>query len=388
MNKIYLDNSATTKPFSEVIEYMSMVAYENFYNPSSAYVDGINSEKELSKARDIIAESINANTNEIIFTSGGSESNNQGIIGTAVANKNRGNQIISSSIEHSSVFNTVKSLAKDYNIEFVKQNEYGEIDIDHLKEMVSKDTILVSLMLVNNEIGTINSIEEISEIIKTLNPLCHIHVDCVQGYLKQKIDVRDNFRNVDMLSASAHKLKGPRGIGFLYIKEKSKVSPFIYGGGQENGFRSGTENLPAIAGFAKAVEMQNDYLEKYKDIGKKKQYLKDKIVENIKDIRINSPETSANHILNVSFFGVRGQILLHALEENGILVSTGSACSAKKPGSRILNELGLCEKISDSAIRFSLNNEITKEEIDYTVEKLIDNTNKIRKVSKYKIGER
>lgn len=384
--KVYLDNSATTSCYDEVIDEIVNVLKNFNYNPSAAYREGILSEKILDRSRNIISEVINANEDEIFFTSGGSESNNSSIKGIAQANKNRGKKIITSSIEHDSVIETLKSISDDFKVDIIQLDKDGNIDLEKFSNMIDEDTILVSLMHVNNELGIINPIEKIGKIIKEKNELTFFHVDAVQSFLKLKIDLINEHRYVDLLSASAHKVHGPKGVGFIYIRKNTNISPLINGGGQERGFRSGTENVSGIAGFAKAVELQKEnYLENYAEVGVIRNYFKENLEKNIDDIIVNSKEEGANHILNVSFLGVGSEILLHSLETDGILVSIGSACSARKKKSRVLTNLGFSKERIESAIRFSLSNEIDYTQIDYTVDKLVKYVKEIRKTSKYRV---
>lgn len=384
--EIYLDNCATTSCYDEVIDEMVEVLKNSNYNPSAAYRGGIQSEKILEKSRKIIASVINTNVNEVYFTSGGSESNNFAIKGIAFANQNRGKKIISSDLEHDSVLETCKILGNDFVIENIPYNSDGIINLEKFSNMITKDTILVSLMHVNNELGIVNPIDRIGEIIKNKNKLTFFHVDAVQSFLKFKIDLKERHKNVDTLSASAHKVHGPKGVGLMYIRENTKILPLISGGGQERGYRSGTENVAGIAGFAKAVDLQKDaYLDEYAEIGRKKEYIKEKIENSIKDVVVNSAVKGANHILNISFLGVGSEILLHSLEMDNILVSTASACSSKKRKSRVLSNLGLSDERLDTSIRFSFSNKTSYEELDYTVEKLIKNIKMIRKTTRYKI---
>lgn len=383
--EIYLDNAATTKPYEQVLQTMAETALNNYYNPSSAYKNGLDCEKILLKSRLAVSQTIGAARDEIVFTSGGTESNNQAVTALCRANKNKGSHVISSKTEHSSVYDVVKALKPEFETDYVKLDKYANIDIENLKTLIKKDTILVSLMHVNNETGTLYPISTIGEIIKSINPNCYFHVDCVQSFMKEDIDVNEGFKNVDLLSVSAHKIHGPKGIGFLYVRKNTKLPPLIDGGGQESGLRSGTENLPAIAGFAKACEILAPNLKKeLEDVLDKKNFFLSKIKENITDITVNTPENSAPHILNVSFLGVRGQVLLNALESCGVLVSTASACSAKTGVSRVLKELKRPGLVTDGAIRFSLDASNAYDELDYAVKCLKENVEAIRKISNYK----
>lgn len=375
----YLDNSATTKPYKEVVEEMVLALTDDFYNPSAAYRNGFEIEKKIKTIRKNISITIGADEKNIIFTSGGTESNNAIIRGVANQNKKRKNHIITTSIEHPAVLNTVKSLEKDgFEFTILGVDEFGKINLDELKASITDKTCLVSVMYVNNEIGVIEPIKEIGDIISQYNGDIQFHVDAVQGY--GKIDFRVDDLGVDFMSVSAHKIHGPKGIGFMYVKDPNRFMPLITGGGQEFDLRPGTENVPGIYGLGKAVEVLfkdlNYNISKMKDT---RDYLCKKIKNEIKDIKINSDiENGVCHVLSVSFKGVKGEVLLHYLEGDGICVSTGSACSSKKKGSHVLNAIGLDEKTVDGTIRFSVSEDTTKEEIDFTVEKLKNYVDTIR----------
>ena len=380
---IYLDNSATTFIYDEVLQKMKEIYINCNFNPSSAYDVAFKAENELNNARKIIAESIKANTDEIIFTSGGSESNNTAILGVARANKNKGKHIITSNIEHSSVYNTFMYL-KDYegfDVTFLKADKNGVIDLEDLKNVIRKDTVLVSIMHVNNEIGSVNDIEKIGNLIKSVNPLTYFHTDCVQSYMKLPIDVSK--LNVDLISVSAHKIHAPKGIGFLYVRKNVKMLPLIFGGGQEHKLRAGTENVGGICGFSKAVEMQMS-LEKTDNIRKNRDYLIELLSLQIEDISINTPPINAPHILSVSFAGIKSEVLLHYLEMDEIYVSVGSACSSKKKGSRVMQSIGLQDKYKDGTVRISLDESTTLQDVQKVAEKLKKYIEDIRKVTKYK----
>jgi cysteine desulfurase len=366
--EVYFDNSATTKPYEEVIEEVAN-SMRNFYaNPSSAHSLGFKAEQKLRWCREIISKTINATPDEIIFTSGGTESNNFLIKGFCKP----GNHVITSNIEHPSVRNTFKSLENQgIRVTYIGLDSDGRINLEELVNAIEKDTTLVSIMHVNNEVGVIQEIENIGKILKETSSRIKYHVDAVQSYGKIKIDVTKC--RIDLMSTSAHKLHGPRGIGFAYIKRGLVPNTLMSGGGQERNFRSGTENLPAIAGFSTAAEIMNkNIVENYKNVYEIKKYFIEKL-KDFKDIKINSSleQQFIPHILNVSFIGIRGEVLLHGLEEYGIYVSTGSACSSKSvKTSEILNAFGLTLKEQQGAIRFSFCESNTKEEVDYVIEKL------------------
>lgn len=365
--KVYLDNSATTLAYEEVMDELLLTMKNYFGNPSSAHSLGVAAEKKLTEAREIIAKSINASKEEIIFTSCGSESNNFLIKGFA----RKGTRVITTAIEHPSVINACVDLeAEGVEVIYLDVNENGQISLIDLENAIDKNTVLVSIMHVNNEVGTIQDIKSIGKLIKEKSSRARFHVDAVQSFGKMKLDVKEC--NIDLLSASGHKIHGPRGIGFAYIRKGLTPKPLISGGGQERNLRSGTENTPAIVGLAKAVEIMDAKLKSnLTSASELKDYFLSKI-QSMDKICINSQgDGFSPYILSVSFDGVKGEVLLHSLEAKGIYVSTGSACSAKKDSdSYVLKALGLDKKFIEGTIRFSFDSENTKEEIDYTFEVL------------------
>ena len=378
--EIYLDNSATTKPYQEVVDKMVLALTTQYGNPSSIYKKGIEVEREIKEIRRNIARSLGAKETEIYFTSGGTECNNTIIRSVANLNKKTKNHIISTVIEHPSVLNTLKDLEADgFEVTYLPVGKDGKISLEDLKNAIKKETILVSVMHVNNEIGTIQPIEEIGKYLKSLDEKVYFHVDGVQSYAKIKF--RPSRYNIDFMSVSGHKLHGPKGIGFMYIKENNRIKPLLTGGGQEIGIRSGTENVPGIYGIGEAVRILNQDLEGTIDkIKGLRDLLKEEILANIDNVKINSPEDGVCHVLNVSFRGVRGEVLLHYLEQKEIYVSTGSACSSKKKGSHVLNAIGLTPDEIEGAIRFSLSDLNTKEEIMKTVEVLKESVSDLRMI--------
>lgn len=378
--EIYLDNSATTKPYKEVVDKMVLALTTQYGNPSSIYKKGIEVEREIKEIRRNIARSLGAKETEIYFTSGGTECNNTIIRSVANLNKKTKNHIISTVIEHPSVLNTLKDLEADgFEVTYLPVGKDGKISLEDLKNAIKKETILVSVMHVNNEIGTIQPIEEIGKYLKSLDEKVYFHVDGVQSYAKIKF--RPSRYNIDFMSVSGHKLHGPKGIGFMYVKENNRIKPLLTGGGQEIGIRSGTENVPGIYGIGEAVRILNQDLEGTIDkVRGLRDLLKEEILANIDNVKINSPEDGVCHILNVSFRGVRGEVLLHYLEQKEIYVSTGSACSSKKKGSHVLNAIGLTPDEIEGAIRFSLSDLNTKEEIMKTVEVLKESVSDLRMI--------
>ena len=378
--EIYLDNSATTKPYPEVVDKMVQALTTQYGNPSAIYKKGIEVEREIKEIRRNIARSLGAKENEIYFTSGGTECNNTIIRSVANLNKKTKNHIISTVIEHPSVLNTLKDLeTQGFEVTYLPVNADGKISIEDLKQAIKKETILVSIMHVNNEIGSIQPLEEVGKYLKTLDEKVYFHVDGVQSYAKVKF--RPSKYNIDFMSVSGHKFHGPKGIGFMYVNEKNRIKPLLTGGGQEVGVRSGTENVPGIYGLGEAVRIINQDLEQnINKIQNLKLLLKEEILNNIDNVKINSPEDGVCHVLNVSFRGVKGEVLLHYLEQKEIYVSTGSACSSKKKGSHVLNAIGLSKEEMEGAIRFSLSDLNTEEQIREVVEILKESVSDLRMI--------
>lgn len=364
----YFDNGATTKVFPQVKDIMVEVMEEEYGNPSSMHMKGVKAEQYVKEAQEIIARSLKVEPKEIVFTSGGTESNNTALIGSAMANARRGKHIISTRIEHASVYNPLFFLEEQgYEITYLPVDEHGIVDLKALEDAIRPDTILVSVMYVNNEIGARQPIKEIGRIVKAKNKDILFHVDAIQGYGKYKIYPKR--LKIDLLSVSGHKIHGPKGIGFLYIKDKTKIHPLILGGGQQKGMRSGTENVPGIAGLGKAAQLiYEDHEQKMAQICALKEYFIAQVMK-LADVKNNSGD--APHIASISFPGVRSEVLLHALEEKGVYVSAGSACSSNKPAiSGTLKAIGLTKEYYDSTLRFSFSIFNTKEEVDYAVEVL------------------
>lgn len=372
IKEIYLDNSATTRVFDEVQQLMIETMQAQYGNPSSLHTKGVEAEQYVRQAKTRIAKTLKAQEKEIVFTSGGTESNNMAIIGGALANRRLGTKIITTCIEHASVSAPVKFLEEEgFQIVKLPVDSEGIVSLDALKEAMTQDTILVSVMYVNNEIGAVQPVEEIAKIVHGVNPRALFHVDAIQAY--GKYEIRPKRQGIDLLSVSAHKIHGPKGIGFLYINEKAKIKPLMLGGGQQKGMRSGTENVPGIAGLGLACEMvyqnhQNKIEALYA--------LKEQFVQGIGQIQgtiINGKtgRDSAPHIVSVSFEGVRSEVLLHALEDRGVYVSAGSACSSNKPAvSETLKSIGVAKNLLDSTLRFSFGVFTTTEEIEETIKVL------------------
>lgn len=369
MEIIYFDNSATTKPLRKVIDEVSTCMEKYFANPSSAHRLGLEAEKKASAARMKVAELIGAQPKEIVFTSGGSEANNTAILGTI---KN-GEHIITSKIEHPSVLRLLEHLKTlGCEITYLEVDGNGTVKLEQLEAALRDDTRLVSIMHVNNEVGSIQPVEDIVRLVRAHSRRARIHVDAVQSAGKLELNVTK--LGVDMLSLSAHKIHGPKGVGALYIKSGLVLRPLIFGGGQERGIRSGTENLPGIAGFGVAAsEAAEKRSEKAEQLFQVKKHFIERLSE-IDNVRINSPlgDKHSDSILNVSFLGVRGEVLLHGLEDYSIYVSTGSACSSKQSGhsNYVLPALGLSDDQVEGAIRFSFSHFNTVTEVDHTIEAL------------------
>lgn len=380
--EIYLDNSATTKPYEEVIEKMVYALNVDYANPSSLHRKGIEVEKNIKTIRQNIARSISVKDKEIYFTSGGTESNNTIIRGVANLYKKRKNHIISTEIEHPSVLDTLKDLENEgFEVTYLSVNENGIIDIEEFKNSLRQNTSLVTIMHVNNEIGAIQPIQEIGRHLSTLKDKVYLHIDAVQSY--GKINFKPSRYNIDFMSVSGHKIHGPKGIGFMYIKENNRLKPLLTGGGQEIGIRSGTENVPGIYGLGEAIKIINKDLDnKIAKITNLKDMLKKGILENIDDVKINSSDDGVCHILNVSFRGVKGEVLLHYLEQKGIYVSTGSACSSKKKGSHVLNAIKLTPSEIEGAIRFSLSDMNVEEDILETIKIVKESVSDLRMIMK------
>ena len=385
----YLDNSATTKCLDEVVEVVANCMKETYGNPSSMHLKGVEAENILRSAKETIAKTLKVEEKEIFFTSGGTESDNWAILQTARANKRSGNHVITTKIEHPAVLNPMKQLEKEgFEVTYLSVDENGRVSLEELKEVIKPETILVSIMGVNNEIGTVEPIAEIGELIKKSNPKTIFHVDAVQMY--GKLPIFPKRMKIDMLSVSGHKIHGPKGIGILYISEKVKVTPLILGGGQQKGMRSGTDNVPGIAGMAKAIGIIFAKLDEEKE---KLESLRDLFIDEVTTlpgITVNGPakaaetkEFAASHIVSVSVEGIRSEVLLHTLEEKNVYVSAGSACSSNKPAvSETLKAIGLKKELLGSTIRFSFSIFTTKEEVLYAARSLGEVLETLRKYTR------
>lgn len=389
---IYLDNSSTTRQYDEVIRLMAETMADNFGNPSSLHRLGMNAEKIVKEARKQVAKALGTGPEQIFFTSCGTESDNTAIFGAARARRRTGNKIITTKVEHPAILEACGRLEKDgFEVEYLDVDEKCRVNMTQLRNALTADTIMVSVMAVNNETGIVMPIPEIAEEISSFNKANNtkvlFHSDMVQAFGKVRIDMK----LLDMASISAHKIHGPKGMGALYVKEGLNIEPFIYGGGQEKHFRSGTENVPGIAGFGKAAELVSKGFEtRTRKMEEVRAYLLSGLKSEISDIKINSVEEGRDvcpAVLNVSFLGTRGEVILHTLEQDGIYVSTGSACASNhksKGGSHVLRAMGLSDKEVEGAIRFSFSEFNTKEEMDVVLDSVKKAVNRFRKLGTFR----
>ncbi len=367
---VYLDNSATTKVAPEVVEIMAKTMTEDFGNPSSLHRMGLKAEKIMENARSLLASAIGASSDEIYFTSCGTESNTTAIRSAWNSMKRRGRRVITTLAEHSSVLRNVEYLERDSaDAIYLPVKSDCSFDMDAFREALSEDTVLVSVMHANNEVGTIFPIAEIADELRTVAKDAILHTDAIQSFTKADCNV--GRIKVDVMSLSGHKFHASKGVGALYIRRGLQLPALLLGGNQESGFRSGTENLPAIAGFGEAVRLaERAGAERVAHLAGVKDYLKGLILNNIADVRVNTPEDSLPSILNISFLGCRGEVLLHSLEAEGIYVSTGSACSSRSRGSHVLSAMGLSQEEIEGAIRFSFSEDNSLAQMDYVADKL------------------
>lgn len=377
VEQVYVDNSATTFMDYEILDIYTESIKKYYGNPSSLHQLGVESENLLKKAKSIIAQTLKVKPEEILFTSGGTESNNLAIHGSINSYSNRGNKIITTKIEHPSVLEVFKYYQKKgYDVVFLDVDNSGFIKLEQLEKELDKNTILVSVMAVNNEIGTLQDIEAIGGLIKKVNPRCIYHVDAIQGYGKVNIDVKKSL--IDLLSLSSHKIHGPKGVGALYIKDKITLSPVMLGGGQQAGIRSGTENVPGYYAMAKACEKAFEEAASCNRVLSYTQRVGKEIARKIKNVKILTPEKSAPHIITLAFKGLKGEVLVHSLESKGIYLSTGSACSAKHQGvSHVLTAIDLPKEYQEGAIRISFSRYNNDEEIDYLVKSIIESVEEL-----------
>ena len=383
--EIYLDNAATTAVYPEVAKLVSDIMCGDYGNPSSMHKKGIDAERYVVNAAKEIARILKADEKNIYFTSGGTESNNWAITGTAYASQRRGKHIITTQIEHAAVTGPLEFLeSRGYEITRIPVDKYGFADPEAVINALRDDTILVSVMAVNNEIGSIQPVEEIGSLLKKSGSAALFHVDAIQAFGKYHIYPKR--WNIDLLSASGHKIHGPKGTGFLYISPRAKIKPLIYGGGQQNGMRSGTDNVPGDAGFALAARIMDEHFDENaaQMTAVQKRMLEG--LERIADVKVHGMPApkGAYHIVNASFLGIRSEVLLHSLEEKGIYISSGSACSShKRAPSATLTAIGCSKEEIESSIRFSFCETTTEEEIDITLEALDGIVPALRKYTRH-----
>ena len=367
---VYLDNSSTTRPYPSVVSTVTRAMEEEYGNPSSLHRLGLEAERLVKDARAAVARSLGAAPGEIYFTSGGTESDNTAVFSAWESRKRQGKRVITSQVEHPAVLRACERLEQmGAQVVYLPVDRNGALDLDAFREQLSQDTVLVTLMHVNNETGAIMPVAEVARTLRDRGIQAVLHTDAVQSYGKTELDVRSI--PAELISLSGHKIHGPKGIGALYVRQGFAPPPFLYGGGQESGFRSGTENVPAIAGFARAVEEQfADPAARRMKMAEVKSYLKDSLCREISDLSLHTPADSVPSVLNIGFLGCKGEVLLHMLEQADIFVSTGSACSSKKGGSHVLTAMGLSKDQIEGAIRFSFSEENTTEQMDYVVQVL------------------
>lgn len=381
----YFDNSATTRCTQAAVDVMHKALLEDYGNPSSLHMKGVTAENYIKTATAQIAKILKVSEKEILFTSGGTESNNLALIGTAIANQRAGRHIITTAIEHASVYNPLIFLEEQgYEVTYLPVDHEGRISLDELEAAVREDTILVSMMHVNNEIGTIEPVEEAAARVHAKNPRTLFHVDAIQSFGKLRIYPKR--MGIDLLSVSGHKIHGPKGVGFLYVKDKTKICPIIHGGGQQRDMRSGTENVPGIAGIGvAAAQIYENFDEKIDALYELREYLVAGM-QAFDGVTINgaSGRAAAPHIVSVSFAGIRAEVLLHALEDRQIYVSTGSACSSNHPAiSGTLKAIGVKPELLDATVRFSLSVDSTKEEADYVLAQLAELLPQLRRFRRH-----
>ncbi len=384
MEEVYLDNSATTMAYECVGDIVRKVMCEDYGNPSSMHAKGVEAEQYIKEAKETFAKLLKVKDKEIFFTSGGTESDNLALRGAAHANQRAGKHLITSAIEHPAIINTMRHLEEEgFRVTYLPVDRYGRIKLEALKEALCEETILVSVMYVNNEVGSVQPIQEAASIVKAYNKNILFHVDAVQGFGKYRIYPRK--LKVDLCSVSGHKIHGPKGTGVLYIGENVKIKPIVYGGEQQKNVRSGTENVPGIAGLSLAAKTiyQDLDVKVAKMRSLKKHFIEG--VSGIEDTTIHGlyDETSAPHIISVGFAGIRSEVLLHALEEKGIYVSSGSACASNHPQvSGVLRGIGARQEFLDATLRFSMSEFTTLQEIDYTLDTLYNIVPRLRKYTR------
>lgn len=386
---VYLDNSSTTKPYKEVVDTMTKVLTDDFGNPSSLHTMGITAESHVKSARKSLARALGCGEDSVYFTSCGTEADNTAVLGVAQARKHNGKKIITTAVEHPAILEPMKRLeSQGFEVEYIGVDNKCRLNMEQLAAALTEDTILISIMGINNEAGTIMPIDEIAMMKEKFNKERHcdilMHTDMVQSFGK----ISANLKGIDLASVSGHKIHGPKGIGCLYVRKGLNIPAYLIGGGQEKNMRSGTENTAGIAGFGKAAEISAENLaERSATMAAARNHLLTGLKEEVKDILINSPEdeTAGPSVLNVSFMGTRGEVLLHTLEQDGIFVSTGSACSSNKKGqSHVLSAMGLKPKEIEGAIRFSFSEFNTIEEMDFVIDKVKQAVTRFRKLGSFR----
>lgn len=381
----YFDNSATTRCYPEVAQIVVKTMTEDFGNPSAMHQKGVEAEKYIRDTKEILARILKVKEKEIFFTSGGTESNNLALFGAAQANARSGKHVITTAVEHAAVGQPMERLAQmGYEVTVLPVDRTGVVDMKALEEALRPDTILVSTMYVNNEVGAVMPVEKIGALVHEKSPKALYHVDAIQAFGKYTIHPKKT--GIDLLSVSSHKLHGPKGVGFLYINEKAKIQPQILGGGQQDGMRSGTDNVPGIAGLGVAAQMVYDHLEENREhLYQLKEYLAEGLLK-LDDVCLNGMglREGAPQILSASFLGIRSEVLLHTLEDRGIYVSAGSACSShKRKAAGTLAAMGMPVSQKESTLRFSFSEENTFEEIDYCLEVLREVVPVLRRYSRH-----
>lgn len=382
MMEVYLDNCATTPLYEEIITHMASVQSRYYGNPSSVHGKGLEAERLINNARSEVAEALGVDPAELVFTSGGTESNNIAIKGIARRHHRRGKHIITTLIEHPSTLYACRQLEKEgFEISFIEVDKYGQIVLQQLEELITPQTTLVSIIHVNNEIGTVQDIAAVGHLIHKINPKTVFHVDAVQSFGKVALDPSDAM--LDALSISAHKIHGPKGTGALWLRRGVELQPLFQGGDQEKGLRPGTENLAGIAGFGRAVSIyfahKDEHVRRMNDL---KIMLADKLGRAL-PIEINGPLPGEGtpHILNLFFQGLKGEVLVHTLEENGVYASPGSACHSRRPEpSYVLAAIGLEDEKIRSSLRFSFSALNTDSEVEYAAGKIIDSVKNLQKI--------
>lgn len=383
--EVYFDNSATTRCYEEVKDIVVKTMMEDYGNPSAMHRKGVEAEQYVKQSAQILARLLKVNEKEILFTSGGTESNNLALIGGAMANRRSGMHIVTTAVEHAAVGQPAAFLEEQgFEVTILPVDERGVVRLDALEAALRPDTILVSAMYVNNEVGAVMPVEQIGAMVHEKSPKALYHVDAIQGFGKYRIYPKR--LGIDLLSVSGHKIHGPKGVGFLYINEKAKVQPLILGGGQQGGMRSGTDNVPGIAGLGAAAELiYTDFEEKVEHLYQLKERMAEGLSQ-MKDVVINGMalREGAPQILSVSFLGIRSEVLLHTLEDRGIYVSAGSACSShKRKASSTLTAIGLPASQKESTVRISFSEENTFEEVDYCLEVLREVTPMLRRYARH-----